>query len=375
MTVYKYFLKTALRYKWIIIGYGAIFFTLSLIGGAGSQKSQVEFMEESLYIGIVDNSESDLSRELIDYLGEKNILILMEDNRDYIKEQIFLQSVHAVALIPEDFESKVMNNEEAIEIFRDERIMGSMQVENEISKFLIFSKASSKDGNFDLERVKSSLKEEVEVKLINLDNRVATDGPNMWFRFYFNFISYVIIAVYIAVIGLIMTDFNNKNIQDRMKLSSKKFLRFNIEMYLGQVTLGVLITSVFILGALVIKGRYIGDVNILKYIINTFVFSFAILCFTFLINNVTSSKFVINGLSTVVSLGTAFISGVFVSQEFLSESVLSIAKFFPTYYFVRINEMKISSFSDMSYELFMQILFGIAFLGMGLYFSKIRQKS
>lgn len=375
MTVYKYFLKTALRHKWIIIGYAAIFFSISLIGGAGSGTSQGEFMEENLYIGVVDNSDSDLSRGLIEYLGEKNTLIQMEDNRDYIKEQIFLQSVHAVAIIPEDFESKVKNNEEAIEIFRDERIMGSMQVENQISKFLIFAKASSIDGNFDLERVENSLKEEVEVQLISGDNRLADDGPNTWFRFYFNFISYVIIAVYVAVIGLIMTDFNNKNIKDRMKISSKKFLRFNVEMYLGQVTLGILITSIFIIGALIIRSKDIGDVNLFKYVINTFVFSFSILCFTFLINNVTSSKFVINGLSTVASLGTAFISGVFVSQELLSESVLSIAKFFPTYYFVRINDMTVNVFSDMTYELSMQVLFGFAFLAIGLYFSKIRQKS
>ena len=83
----------------------------------------------------------------------------------------------------------------------------------------------------------------------------------------------------------------------------------------------------------------------------------------------------INGLSTVASLGTAFISGVMVPQEFLGEKVLTIAKFFPTYYFVRINETKINSLGDIRYELLMQVLFGIVFLSLGLYFGKIRQKS
>lgn len=375
MTVYKYFLKTALRYKWIIIGYSLIFFSLSLIGGSSSKTSSVEFMEENLYIGIVDKSDSDLSRELTEYLGEKNTLIAMKDDREYIKEQIFLQTVDAVAIIPEDFESRVKDKEETIEVIRDDRKMGSMQIDNEISKFLIFSEASYRDGKFNLEKVKKSLEEEIEVEVLNLDTTSKNKQADMWFRFYFNFVGYVIIAVYVAVIGLIMSDFTNKGIKDRMRVSSKKFLRFNFEMYMGQVTIGALITSIFIVGAIFLSGKSIGDVNFLKYLINTLVFSFSILCFTFLINNISSSKFVINGISTVASLGTAFISGVFVSQELLSEKVLTVAKFFPTYYFVRVNDMVASSFSDMSYEIFMQILFGIAFLSIGLYFSKLKQKS
>lgn len=64
-----------------------------------------------------------------------------------------------------------------------------------------------------------------------------------------------------------------------------------------------------------------------------------------------------------------------VPQQFIGEKVLNIAKFFPTYYFVRINEMDISSFLDVKYEIFMQILFAVIFLLFGIYFSKVRQKA
>lgn len=375
MTVYKYFLKTALRHKWIIIGYTTIFFVLSIINGASTDTDKLDFMEKSLYIGVLDKSNSELSENLIGYLGEKNTLTQMEDDMEYIKEQVFIQAVHAVVIIPEDFESRVKNKEEAIEIVRDDRTMGPIQIENEINKFLIFTNASYKDGSFDLDKVKNSLREEVEVDMTSSNKDSQNSGANTWFKYYFNFTGYIIIAIYVAVIGLIMTDFNDENIKDRMKISSKRFLTFNIEMYLGQVTIGILITSIFIFSSIILKGKYIEEVNFLKYLINISVFSFSILCFTFLINNLTRSKIVINGISTVASLGTAFISGVLVPQEFLSESVLNISKFFPTYYFVRINDMRITSFSDMTYELFMQLLFGFAFLAIGLYFSKVRQKS
>ena len=374
MTVYKYFIKTAIGQKWVILGYTMIFLILSILNGADTQTKEIEFMEIGLNIGIVDKSNSNLSNELIDYLGEDNIITEIKDDMEYIKEQIFLQVIDAVVLIPEDFQSKVESKEKSIQIIRDEKRMGPMQIENQINKFLVFANGSYKDGNFNLEKVKVALKEEVEVQVLQADKYSKNKGANTWFKYYFNFTSYIIIAVYVAVIGLIMTEFNSKNIQDRMKISPKKFLNFNIEIYLGQLTIGILITGIFILGSIVLKGKHIPEVDFIKYVVNISIFSFAILCFTFLINNLTTSRFVINGISTVASLGTAFISGVLVPQELLGAKVLGIAKFFPTYYFVKINETNIKSLLDVKYEISMQFLFAMAFLLMGLYFSKIQQK-
>lgn len=375
MTVYKYFIKTAIGQKWIILSYTIIFLILSILNGADTQTKEMAFMETSLNIGVVDKSNSNLSNELIEYLGENNIITEIEDDMEYIKEQIFLQVMDAVVLIPEDFQTKVKSKKKSIEIMRDEKRMGSIQIENQINKFLVFSNASYKDGNFNLEKVRTSLKKEVEVQILQVDKYSENKGANIWFKYYFNFTSYIIIAVYVAVIGMIMTEFNSKNIQDRMKISPKKFLNFNIEIYLGQLTIGILITGIFILGSILLKGKHIAEVDFIKYVVNITIFSFAILCFTFLINNLTTSRFVINGISTVASLGTAFISGVLIPQEFLGDKVLGIAKFFPTYYFVRINETNIKSFLDIKYEISMQLLFAIVFLLMGLYFSKIHQKT
>lgn len=375
MTVFKYFIKSALRLKWVILGYTAIFFVLSIINGANTEYKETQFMESNLNIGLVDESETPLSKELILYLGDHNTIISMENNLDFIKDQIFLEVVEAVVIIPENFQTLVENKDKAIEIIRDDRKIGALQIENEINKFLAFSNAKFSQGEFDLANVREALNNEVEVELLTPKNTSASTGANVWFQYYFNFTSYIIIAIYVAVMGLVMTDFNNKNIRDRMKISSKTFLRFNAEMYLGQVVVGLLITTMFVLGSVVLKGKFIPEVDFLKHVINVYVFSFSILCFTFLINNLTSSRFVINGLSTVASLGTSFISGVLVPQEFLSEKVLTIAKFFPTYYYVRVNQMKINTFGDIRYELLMQILFGIAFLTLGLYFGKIKQKA
>jgi len=161
-----------------------------------------------------------------------------------------------------------------------------------VEKYLVFANSTYEDGKFHLEDLEVALNQKVNVEIMEDEGKTKNIGANNWFKNYYNFTSYIIIAIYL----------------------------------------------------------------------------------TFLINNLTRNRFVINGISTVVSLGTSFISGVFVPQEFLSEKALTVAKFFPTYYFVRINERSINSLIDMRYDILMQVMFGVVFLLMGLYFSKVKQK-
>lgn len=375
MTVYKYFIRIALKHKFIIIGYLILFLYLSFINGASTDPKEVEFMQTKLEIGVIDNCNKDLSKGLTSYLGQKNNIVEIQEDEDYIREQIFLQVVDGVIIIPPDFEEKVINKEPSLVVYKNDRKTGASYLEQQIEKYLVFANGTYMDGIFDLEVIKSALNEKVDVEIVGDNINHKNPGVEGWFKSYYNFTSYIIIAIYVAVIGLVMMEFKEDNIENRVRISSKNILKYNRDLYLGQISIGAVITSIFIIASILLKGKYIGEVDFIKYVINIIVFSFAILCFTFLISNLTKNRFVINGVSTVVSLGTSFISGVMVPQEFLGPQVLSVAKFFPTYYFIRINERRINTFMDIRYEIFMQLIFGLVFLLMGLYFSKVKGKA
>ncbi|NLY77700.1 MAG: ABC transporter permease [Tissierellia bacterium] len=375
MTVYKYFIKVALKNKWIIIMYITIFFVMTLLNSTDAMKREESFVETRLNIGIIDKSMSELSSGLREYLEKENNIVDILEDEEYIKEQIFLEIADAVIIIPEDFDQKVVNKKEAILIYKDDRKPQALQIENQVNKFLAFANITYKDGRFELEDVKEALNESVEVQLLSSGDSYARTGVDSWFRFYYKFTGYVIIGVYIAIIGLVMSDFRDKNVDNRRKISSKRFLDFNKEMYLGQLTLAAAVTAVFIVASMLIMGKKLGEVYYIKYLVNLIVFSFSILCLTFLISNITRNKYAITALSTVLSLGTSFISGVMVPQELLGDKVLAIAKFFPMYYFVKINDSMIKSLLEVRYELFMQLLFAVVFLLIGLIFSKRAQKA
>src|SRR5690554_1944972 len=96
MTVYKYFIKIALRNKWAILSYTIVFFVLSIINGSNPTRGETSFVEAKLDIGIIDNSNSQLSNSLKDYLGDKNHIVDVGQDEESIKEQIFLEAADAI---------------------------------------------------------------------------------------------------------------------------------------------------------------------------------------------------------------------------------------------------------------------------------------
>ena len=63
----------------------------------------------------------------------------------------------------------------------------------------MFANATYEDGKFDLANVNLALREKAKVKLANNNREKNNSINNEWFRNYYNFTSYVIIAMYIAI--------------------------------------------------------------------------------------------------------------------------------------------------------------------------------
>lgn len=374
MTVYKYFMKIAIRNRWTIIMYVIVFFVMTVLNSSDAMKREESFVESRLNIGIIDNCNSELSNSLKDYLEDENNIVDTVEDENYIKEQIFLEMADAVIIIPEDFDEKVIRREESVLIYKDDRKPQAIQIDNQINKFLAFANITYENGTFDLDYVNAALNESIDVHVLSSEDRFKNSGLNTWLKFYFNFTGYVTIALYVAVIGVVMSDFGDENVDNRRRISSKRFLEFNREIYLGQLTLAAAVASIFIIASILFIRENIWSVYYVKYLVNLVVFSFSTLCLTFLINNITRSRYAIIALSNVLSLGISFISGVMVPQEMLADKVLAIAKFFPMYYFVKINNSIINSLSDVGFELLMQLLFATAFLLIGLMFSKKAQR-
>lgn len=367
MTVYKYFMKTVYRNKNFLLGYSIIFFFMSFLNSSAGQRKE-DFTSSSYNIGIVDESKSQIASELLAYLDKNHKLTYMENKDIEIQEDLYLDRFIGVIKLGEDFDKTYEEGGSPVELIGNRTSYKYSLLENEINKYLNFLYLSEDGGIYDFERVGSSLLKGVEVEIVE-----NYDDIDNGFKVYFNFVSYVIVAIYVALIGFTMSDFNEEEIKLRTYISSKELSKFNMEMYLGQMSTGLLITSIFILGVFWVFGSYSLEVNLFKYIANLLVFSFSILCFTFLINNITKDKNILNMISVVFSLGMSFISGVMVPQYVLPSLALNISKLFPMYYYVR-GVNKPGSIGNILGDIGIQVLFGVFFLVLGVFISREKRK-
>lgn len=123
------------------------------------------FTETRLNVGIIDKQNSQLSQGLKKYIESKNNIVNIKEDESYIKEQIFLEVVDAVIIIPETFDEKVIKKEEALIVYTDDRKPQAIQIQNQINKYIAFANITYEEGQFKLEDVDSALRESVNVEL------------------------------------------------------------------------------------------------------------------------------------------------------------------------------------------------------------------
>lgn len=104
-------------------------------------------------------------------------------------------------------------------------------------------------------------------------------------------------------------------------------------------------------------------------VMNAFVYMLVGLSLSFLVGHLLKSRNAQAAVSNVLTLGMSFISGVFVPQDILGKTVLAIARFTPSYWFVKANvaigsqvTLNGQTFQDVLFSVLIQMLFAIGLL-------------
>ena len=135
-----------------------------------------------------------------------------------------------------------------------------------------------------------------------------------------------------------MISFNNKDLKRRNLASALSMKNMNIQMVFANITYAVVVWFVMIIASFIMFKNYMFTINGLLSLLNSFVFTLAALSISILISNLVTSRNALSAVVNVIALGSCFISGVFVPQQYLGDTVLSIAKFNPTYWYVKAND-------------------------------------
>lgn len=374
MTVFKGMLLHFWRYKIMVIIVTFLFFGIAVLF-AQNQSADV-FETRSMDIKIVNQSDSEIADGLIDYLSTNNEVDVVSDyDRDQVVEEVYLMEISGAVIIDENIESKLVNGASTVEILTDPRGGGSIHLNNEVSKYFRFLNADyNYTGTVDTKNTLSTLGHGVPVNIANPEDAAeASDFEGM--KFYTNFAGYIIMLLLLLFIGNIMTEFNKPELRDRVRVSPMKTVSYTTQIISAQSIMGLFSVLILFFGGIFIRWDSLDGVPLDKIFVALLLISLFTLALQFVISALTTNKFLINGIANFISIGMAFLSGIFIPEEVLGETVQNIARFLPLYHFTQIYAEPGITWSESLIHVMILILFIIAMLIIGIIFENKSKSS
>lgn len=337
MQVFKSYFKIFNKYKGQMIMYLGIFTALLsgfVINNAGSD---VEYVNANCSFAVYDYDNSEESRELVSFLSEKHERVdIKADDSEVIQDELFNRNIHCLLRIPEGFSDAIKEGdwENVLKIVTIPGTKYNALFESDLDRFVNYASIYVKSGYSSEEAVKKAvnvLSQTSEVSL--LEGEDLSSHSNSYY--FFNYLGWVLMCMVITAITPTLAVYNRKELRKRISCSAYPFSKINIELFLGVAVMGVGICGILLLLAQFIIGGEIWSVHGAFYMLNTLCYMFVALAVAFLVSRLTNSEQIISMVANVVSLGMAFLCGIFVPMEYLGENVIKFAHFLPAYWFAK----------------------------------------
>ena len=337
MTVFKTFLQVLKKNKFIVIMYTVI---LLIFGNFSMQSNQsstnFEASKPTVFI-VNEDKEEGITKDFIKYIKEKCDMAEIENSKEAIDDALFYEDLSLAVYIPQDFGKDFMEGKKPeITIKKRDSYYGSlaeMLLQRYIKVATIYQKNIKNEDEL-VAKINETISKDIETEVTTkIDTSALTKAAR-----YYNFSSYSFLACLIYIISLIISTFNEEKVQKRTTISSYNYKKFNRILLLGNSLYAFVLWILYVVMSFVFVGPTMASINGLLFIANSFIFVICATTLAFFIANFVKNKDSINGIVNVIGLGSRFLCGAFIPQEWLPETVKIIGHVFPTYYFITGNE-------------------------------------
>lgn len=364
----SYFKLFKKNIKTFLIYFGIYTFLFLLFLENKPNNTQFEEKKADILIENKDNGER--SKKFVEYLKETQNVSETDLPLDVIKTKIFKSEYDVYIRINEKFDENLKEKKQAVTIIGDEKSPYFHFFKIEADKYLNFQ-SSAINSNVDDAEVIKTLNKKIEVNILNTEIYEKEISKNT-IQNAFKVLGYVILGATTAVITNIQSSFSDEEIQKKLKLAPVSQTRVLLEQYLAQIVVSLLISVPFLL---LIKFKIPKEMFNGIYInlfISVIIYGFTTVSIATLFIAITNDKQVLSGLISVVSLITAFISGIFLPEEFIPKQILAASKFFPARYFVEF--VSNPATTNLIKFIGIQLIFIIFYLSSGILVKKIKDR-
>ncbi|MGI6609988.1 MAG: ABC transporter permease [Limnochordia bacterium] len=328
-----------------------------------------------------------IAQGLVEYLSQASRLVPYPDDPEKLQDALFFRNVEYIAIIPAGFSEQFMSDGNyVIQKVIVPKSTSSYYVDMSIDRFLNTMRFHHKYGR---ETSQAELVAATRADLA-VDRPVAVGflgatngGERPAYSYYFAYCAYALLAMVMQGVSSIMIAFNRPDLHLRNLCAPLPSRKMSLELAAGHGVFALGCWTVLMLGSLVFHGESLASSGLAGlYSLNTLVFAAVCACLGLLIGSFVKDGASQAGAINVITLGMSFLGGVFVPQSIMSKSVLSVARFLPSYWFIQANDA-IAALSGLTADnlrpiygsILIQLGFAVAVFSVTLLLSKERRLS
>lgn len=376
MTVYKSFIKLLAKERIsILLSLLVSLLPLALIIFSETEE-QKEFQTTPLDLAVVNESDSELASQMIDYFEETNrVEIKNEENEKDLRQQLYVGLYDAVIKIPSDFEERLFQQEETVveiesNLFPETRYL-SFDLVNKYLRYADTFLTSNPELTAEQlkNKISNILQKSTEVSFIGqekINDELTNYYPSL------ALLAWVIMQTSLGILGNVMLSFREEEIQSRVLVSGLSSFRYNLQVFFAQITYGVGLFGIsFAFLWIMLPDNLAISWGSLAGTLATYIF--ASLGLSFLLTQMIENRYLHRAITLVITLLLSFISGVFIPVDLLSDSMRRLASFSPMYYYYDAITKISSSANEVIYNWAILFAFGVVFIFVGLVFARQKQ--
>jgi len=342
MQVFKAFFKTVKRQSTSLSIYFIIFLVLTiLLTTNGKAQQETTYKATKVKIAVIDRDNSILSKSLYNYIDANHTIINIKDDKETMADELFYQNVEYIVIIDQGFQDNIKagNCENIIETLKVPQSVSGQFVDSQITQYLstlniyVSSGYSVADASkFALDT--SAISAQVSLQKIN-DNSTVRSST----YYFFTYIPYVLICILTVGLGSILITFRKYDLNSRIQCSALSITKKNLSLTLSSLLFSFACWLLFIIMAVIMYNTDFFSMKGLLYVSNSVVFLLIAMSIVYFISYFVQSTSTLSMISNVLGLGLSFLGGIFVPLEFMSSGVVAFAKFLPTYWYVKANQI------------------------------------
>lgn len=344
MQVFKLAFKILKKNLGSVILFFGIFFVMVLL--ISSVNSEDPITTTKLKVAIRDLDNTTASQSFVEWLGEEHEIVEADfEDEDALLAKLYYHEITYAITIDEGFFEKLQNGqtEGLFTVSKLPTSYTSELFESQLGSFITNVNCYLAGGFTVDEAISKTVASYDESAQINSIN--DTSGRPIAFEYY-RYLGYVMLVIMISALSIVIMTMFKRDVLARTYCSTISDRKYISQVVLACVIIAMGLWLIIVAASMVLDGETVFTKNGAIAILNSFIYLLISVEIAVLLALLIKNRSAVDMCSNVVSLGQAFLCGVFVPSFMMDESVLMVGRFFPAFWYNRALEIATSSYEQ-----------------------------